>query len=77
MIHLHIEYTLTGPLSNPATLGALENACMRANSLDEAKKLITDITGVYIYVGGNHIAVHPGHHGRFANGSQRLAIITA
>ena len=72
-----IEYTQTGPLAHQATLAQLEHAAHAAITLDDADRAVSAILGLATYRGGSHIAIHPTWRGRFSNGSNRLAIITA
>lgn len=74
---LQIDNKLVGPLAHAKTLESLERAIASSTTLDEADASILAIPILATYRGGSHIAVHPTHQGRFAHGSQRLAIITA
>lgn len=73
---LTVEYSTTGPLRHKATLAALEDAVALATTLDEANRAVLAIPSLATYRGGSHIAVHSEWNGQFANGSERLAIIT-
>ncbi len=70
------ENTLTGPLSHRATAEALQRAVDSTETLYDAGQRISAIPCLAIYLGDHHVAVHPSYRGQFANGSQRVAIVT-
>lgn len=75
MLTLTIENKLTGPLAHKVKLMQLEEIAEKATSLEEVAAAVQRI-GLGAYRGGHHVAVHPVYNGRFASGSERLAIIT-
>jgi len=70
-----IENDFTGPLAHKPTRAALEEAIATSDTLDELAVAIEEIPDLAVYLGSNHIAVHPTHLGAFASGSERLALI--
>lgn len=74
---LWIEHAITGPLAHRKTRELLENAVNGAATLDDAAASIPQIPGLSVYRGGDHVAIHPIYNGKFAHGSDRLAIVTA
>ena len=77
MLKLTIENCLTGPLAHKSTLKLLEEKIKRCVTLDEASIAIQKIPNLSVYNGGAHVAVHPTYQGQFADGSCRIAIVTA
>ena len=75
-LKLAVEYTFTGPLHHKPTVALLEDAVAASTSLEQATQRIEQIHGLATYCGGSHVAVHPTWRGQFANGSERLAIVT-
>ena len=75
MLNLQIENKFTGPLAHRPKLTQLEAIAEKSTSLEEAAIAVQKI-GLGAYRGGHHVAVHPIYNGKFAHGSERLAIIT-
>lgn len=71
-----IEHDDRPPLNHPQTLTKLLRSVNVSSSLYEAAKAVDRIPGLSVYIGDSHVAVHPTFRGKFAYGSDRLAIIT-
>ena len=77
-LQLIIENAFTGPLAHRRTRRDLEALVDAAVDLDDLDRLISQrMAGSWLgtYRGGRHLAIHPMHRGKFASGSERVAII--
>ncbi|MFA5160147.1 MAG: hypothetical protein WC484_06540 [Candidatus Omnitrophota bacterium] len=50
-------------------------AALHSPSLIDAANIIRKTRGIAPYIGGHHIAIHPGNRGIIVHGSDRIAII--
>ncbi len=70
-----IEDDLTGPMRTMRAQQEVRDLVEKSADLEEAATRLRS-AGYGIYKGGSHVAIHPTHLGKFANGSRRVALVT-